>query len=144
SVYVGIVLGLEELGVADASPEAGLISPVLYLVPGFPLVTGVLDLVRMDLSAGVARLAYVTVTLLSAGVSVWAWPRVSALVNDGTTTTVRAGPRLLALQVVASADAAAGFAMLGHDAPRAASVAAVIGGIANPARIYLVEAGVAP
>ncbi|MCM3661269.1 threonine/serine exporter family protein [Georgenia satyanarayanai] len=144
SVYVGIVLGLERLDVADASHEAGLISAVLYLVPGFPLVTGVLDLVRMDLSAGVARLAYVTVTLLSAGMSVWAVSWVAALELDGTTTTALAGPLLLALRVVASAVAAAGFAMLFNSTPRAACVAAVIGGIANPARISLVEAGVAP
>ncbi len=144
SVYFGIVLGLERLDVADASHEAGLISAVLYLVPGFPLVTGVLDLVRMDLSAGVARLAYVTVTLLSAGMSVWAVSWVAALELDGGTTTALAGPALLALRVVASAVAAAGFAMLFNSTPRAAGVAAVIGGIANPARISLVEAGVAP
>lgn len=144
AVYVGIVLGLEELGRADTSHEAGLISAVLYLVPGFPLVTGVLDLVRLDLSAGVARLAYVTVTLLSAGMSVWAVTWVAALELDGTPTAALAGPALLVLRVVASAVAAGGFAVLFNSSPRAAATAALIGGVANPARLYLVEVGVAP
>lgn len=144
SVYVGIVLGLERFGVADTSHEAGLISAVLYLVPGFPLVTGVLDLVRMDLSAGVARLAYVTVTLLSAGMSVWTVSWVAALELDGAATTALAGPLLLVLRVLASAVAAAGFAVLFNSSPRAVGVAALVGGTANPARLYLVEAGLAP
>lgn len=144
AVYVGVVQGLESTGYADASHEAGLISAVLYLVPGFPLVTAVLDLVRLDLSAGVARLAYVTVTLLSAGMSVWAVTWIAGLELDGATTTELTGPLLLVLRIVASAVAAAGFAMLFNSSPPGVVVAALIGAVANPARLYLVEAGIAP
>ncbi|WP_255303662.1 threonine/serine exporter ThrE family protein [Georgenia sp. 311] len=144
TLYVGVVLGLESLDFADTSHEAGLVSAVLYLVPGFPLVTAVLDFVRMDLSAGLTRLAYVTVTLLSAGMSVWAVSWLAGLELDGPASAVLDGPLLLVMRVVASAVAAAGFAMLFNSSPKAVAVAALIGGIANPARIYLVESGVAP
>jgi len=144
SAYVAVVLGLERLGYAHPSHEAGLVSAVLYLVPGFPLVTAVLDLVRLDLSAGLTRLAYVTMTLLSAGMSVWAVSWAAGLDLDGLATPEVSGPLLLALRVVASAVAAAGFAVLFNSSPRAAAVAALVGGVANPARLALVEAGVAP
>ena len=45
---------------------------MLFLVPGFPLVTGALDLAKLDFSAGVARTAYALMILISAGLSVWA------------------------------------------------------------------------
>ncbi len=51
------------------SHEAGYISAVLFLVPGFPLVTGALDLAKLDFSAGVARTAYALMILISAGLS---------------------------------------------------------------------------
>lgn len=143
-LYVGILLGLERLGFADQSHEAGLISAVLYLVPGFPLVTAVLDFVRMDISAALARLAYATVTLLSAGMSVWAVSWMAGLQLDGPTGPVLTGVGLVVLRVVASAVAASGFAMLFNSSLPAAGLAGLIGALANPGRLALVEVGVAP
>ena len=47
-------------------------SAVLFLIPGFPLVTGFLDLAKLDFSAGVARLTYALMILTSAALAVWA------------------------------------------------------------------------
>ena len=144
SVYVGIMPVAHQLGLADPSHEAGLISAVLYLVPGFPMVTAVLDIVRMDLSAGLTRLVYVTGTLLSAGMSVWAVTWIVELQLDAPEAGVVSGGLLLGLRILASGVAAAGFAMLFNSSPPAVAVAGVIGAIANPARLYLVDAGLAP
>ncbi len=144
TIYAGIMQGADQLGFADPSHEAGLISAVLYLVPGFPMVTAVLDIVRMDLSAGLTRLVYVTATLLSAGMSVWVVTWIAELQLDAPEAGVVGGGWLLVLRILASAVAAAGFAMLFNSSPKAAAVAGVIGAIANPARLYLVDAGLAP
>lgn len=144
SIYVGIMQGAEQLGFADPSHEAGLISAVLYLVPGFPMVTAVLDIVRMDLSAGLTRLVYVTATLLSAGMSVWAVTWIVELQIDAPEAAVAGGGLLLVLRIVASGIAAAGFATLFNSSPPAVALAGVIGAIANPGRLYLVDAGLAP
>ncbi|HLS74664.1 MAG TPA: threonine/serine exporter family protein [Actinomycetaceae bacterium] len=144
SIYVGIMQGANQVGLADPSHEAGLISAVLYLVPGFPMVTAVLDIVRMDLSAGLTRLVYVTATLLSAGMSVWAVTWIGELQIDAPEVGAVSGGLLLALRILASGVAAAGFAMLFNSSPPAAAVAGVIGAVANPARLYLVDAGLAP
>lgn len=57
-VYRGLVLGLDAVGGADSAHEAGFVSAVLFLVPGFALVTGALDLAKLDLSAGIARTGF--------------------------------------------------------------------------------------
>ena len=56
----------------ESTHQAGFISALLFLVPGFPLVTGLIDLVRQDFQGGVGRLVYVTMLVMSAGVAVWA------------------------------------------------------------------------
>nr|WP_241237099.1 threonine/serine exporter family protein [Georgenia faecalis] len=144
AVYVGVVLGLERLGYADPAHEAGFISAVLFLVPGFPLVTAVLDLVRMDFSAGIARAAYATLILLSAGMSVWAVSLFGALELELETGSAAGGALGVALRMLASAVAAAGFAILFNSPLRVAAIAAVIGALANPGRLLLLDAGMAP
>jgi len=58
--------GLSEVWKLGATPHAAIASCVLMLVPGFPLITGVSDLVKGYMSTGIARLAYAT--LLSVAV----------------------------------------------------------------------------
>ncbi|MET0189050.1 MAG: threonine/serine exporter family protein, partial [Pseudonocardia sediminis] len=44
--YLGVVSALHGLGATEVRHAAGYVSAVLFLVPGFPLVTGGLDLAR--------------------------------------------------------------------------------------------------
>ncbi len=57
----------------DASPRmpAGFICASVFLIPGFPLVTGGLDLTRIDLNAGVPRVTYAAMSLLAITIGVW-------------------------------------------------------------------------
>ena len=136
---------LEAAGVTGVPHEAGYVSAVLFLIPGFPLVTGFLDLAKMDFSAGVARLTYAVMVLTSAALAVWA---LSLVVGPDA----RAGrpPRdlgagvLLALRFVASFVGVLGFALMFNSPWRIALAAAVIGMVANVPRIYLIGAGDAP
>jgi len=76
-IYCLIVLGFGVRAFALAH-AVGFISSVLFLVPGFPLVAALLDLVQHQTTAGIARLFYgVLLTLAAAfGVSI-----VAALAN---------------------------------------------------------------
>jgi uncharacterized membrane protein YjjP (DUF1212 family) len=58
--------GLAEVWNLGSTPHAAIASCVLLLVPGFPLINGVSDLVKGYMSTGIARLA--TATLLSVAV----------------------------------------------------------------------------
>ena len=136
--YLGLVSVLHGLGATEVRHAAGYVSAVLFLVPGFPLVTGGLDLAKLDFSAGVARLTYALMILTSAALAVWG---VSIAV--GLSPDPEAGPALapevqLALRTVASFVGVLGFALMFNSPWRMALGAAVIGMVANTGRLYLV------
>ena len=112
---------------------AGYISSVLFLLPGFALITGALDMAKFDLRAGIERIAYGTMLTMAAGVSVWA---VSAAAHLDTVPRPDAGVGLgaqVALWAVASGIGVAGFAVLFNSPWRLALTAGVIGMVANTA-----------
>ena len=120
---------------------AGYISSVLFLLPGFALITGALDMAKFDLRAGIERIAYGTMLTMAAGVSVWA---VSAAAHLDTVPRPDAGVGLgaqVALWAVASGIGVAGFAVLFNSPWRLALTAGVIGMVANTARLIAVDNG---
>jgi len=139
--YIGLINLLTGLQLIGSEHMVGFISSILFLVPGFPMVTGMLDISRMDLLAGMSRLMYVTVLLVSASFAVWVLASLFHLpLAQNARPDIPAGLYLL-LQVVSSGVAAAGFAMLFAASPVACVWGGVIAAVANPARIWLVEAG---
>ena len=113
SLYMGIVSVFQIADIVDASHQSGVVSSVLFLVPGFPLVTSILDLIRQDYIAGIARGVYVVMLLISTAASVWA---VTGLLNWNVNPSAdgyHLNTWLLLLgRILASFVAAYGFAML--------------------------------
>ena len=143
-VYLGIVNLLFTLNVVDSVHEAGYVSAVLFLVPGFPLITAALDFSRLDFSAGLSRLSYALLLLMSAALSLWAVSAVMGL------TPVPADPLNiptalgLTLRFVASAAGVWGFAMLFNSPLKVAIAAAGIGMLANTLRLEIIDLGMLP
>ncbi len=63
-------LGGLEVWAGSATPSAVLASCVLFLVPGFPLINGVSDMVKGYTSIGLARLAYATLLAAAAAAGI--------------------------------------------------------------------------
>ena len=138
-IYVGLVMLITGIFGVAGQHIAGYTSAVLFLVPGFPLVTGFLDLARLDLSAGISRLTYALLILGSAGIAVWA---VSAVVGLAPQPMPGADivPMLLwSLRAVMSFLAVFGFAILFNSPIRMALGAAFIGMVANLLRLIAVS-----
>jgi uncharacterized membrane protein YjjP (DUF1212 family) len=143
-VYLLYVLTLDAVaGGAGEGHEAGYISAVLFLVPGFALVTGALDLAKFDFSAGVAREVYAMVVLLSAGISVWGVSWVAGLSPDPVEPLALPALLELALRLLASGLGVLGFALLFNSPLRMALAAAGIGMVVNTLRLELADAGMA-
>ena len=143
-VYLLFVLALDTwAGGAGHSHEAGFISAVLFLVPGFPLVTGALDLAKLDFSAGVARIVYALLILTSAALSVWAVSWVTGLNADPAEAAEVPALLQLGLRMIASALGVLGFALMFNSPLRMAVAAAGIGMVANVLRLELADLGVA-
>ncbi|GEK23536.1 threonine/serine ThrE exporter family protein [Cellulomonas xylanilytica] len=142
--YLAFVGLLRAFGAASAGNEAGYVSAVLFLVPGFSLVTGFLDLAKLDFSAGVARLVHALMVLTSAALALWAVSLVVGLSPDPPAPDALDPGLLLALRFVASFVGVLGFALMFNSPWRIALAAAGVGMVANALRLALVDGAVPP
>ncbi|MCL3776807.1 MULTISPECIES: threonine/serine exporter family protein [unclassified Actinomyces] len=138
-LYMGVVSLLDLGGLAAGNHQGGIISSILFLIPGFPLVTAMLDLVRQDFSSAVSRASYVLLVMAAAGVAVWTVTFIFDWEVEATYSYVPEGLLLYALRALCSFVAAYGFAILFNAAPRAAGLAAVVGAVANTGRLVLID-----
>lgn len=139
ATYMGIVTLLGLAGVIDGTHQGGIISAILFLIPGFPMVTAMLDLARQDFSSAISRSAYVVLVMAAAGVSVWSVTFIFHWDVDATYTYHPTGLLLYGLRALCSFVAAYGFAMLFNAGPKAAGLAAVVGAMANTGRLVLID-----
>ncbi len=139
--YLGLVSGLHAIGALTTRHEAGYVSAVLFLIPGFALVTGALDLARLDFSAGVSRLTYALMILMSAALAVWGVSAAVGLQPDNPPPLEISEGGLLALRFVASFLGVLGFALMFNSPWIMACAAATVGMVANVIRLELVDAG---
>ena len=119
---------------------AGFISSVLFLIPGFPLVTALLDLIRLHFSSGLTRIGYAFMLLLagSAGLGL-----VSGLANLAPITPASGGGPATATLVHAAASfvGGVGFSVLYNSNWRAALTVGGLALVGNFARLALHDAG---
>jgi uncharacterized membrane protein YjjP (DUF1212 family) len=141
-VYLGFVTALAAAtGESASNHQAGFISAVLFLVPGFALVTASLDLAKMDFSAGVARTTYAMLILISAGLSVWSVTWLTGMSAEAVPPPDIPLWLLVALRLAASFLGVLGFALMFNSTMRMALGAALIGMVANVLRLQLADAG---
>jgi uncharacterized membrane protein YjjP (DUF1212 family) len=136
AMYVTVATGVRHLDPSVGGLHvSAFTSSILFLVPGFPLITGALDLARSDLAAGIQRFTYASLIIFSAGFGAWMVVAVAG-VSPGTASVPAIGLAALdALRLVAGFVGVFGFAV-GFNTPwRFAVAAACIGAVANTARL---------
>jgi len=137
--YILLMMAAEQfLGVPDTH-EAGYICSMLFVIPGFPLITGGLDMVKLDLRSGMERIMYAILIILMGTMAGW----VVASIFDFspasfTELEIQHWLRVL-LRVICSFAGVYGFSFLFNSTRKVAFTAAIIGMIANTARLELVE-----
>ena len=82
SLYCLTTAALVRGGLPEARHSAGFISSVLFLVPGFPLVACLLDLLQHQMTAALNRLAYATMILLAAAFGLCLVAGIAGLVPE--------------------------------------------------------------
>jgi uncharacterized membrane protein YjjP (DUF1212 family) len=70
SICYALVQGFAQFQVVSPSPQASFLAAVLFQVPGMLLVTASLDLVRLDLLSGLARVTYALIQLFSVALGI--------------------------------------------------------------------------
>lgn len=137
---------LLELVLGGPSPRmaAGLVCAAIFLIPGFPLVTAGLDLARIDLLAGVPRLAYAAMVLLSITIGVWTMVTVSGVSPDPVLALEGPPAAVWTALLLASFFAVFGWAMMFNSPWRMALASGVIAVIGNTPRLLMLQNGVKP
>ena len=136
---MGLIEIMGASGVVSGNHQGGIISAILFLIPGFPMVTAMLDLVRQDFSSALSRSAYVVMVMASTGVVVWTVTHAFHWQVEATSASAPTGAALYALRLLCSFVAAYGFAILFNAPARACLLSAVIGALANTGRLLLID-----
>ncbi len=138
-VYLAGIAALGLVGNSIGVYTAGYISTVLFLLPGFPLVTGALDMAKMDIASGVERIAFGTTLTIAAGISVVAVSLISDLDDYAHAAQSVPLPGQIAVWAVASFVGVYGFASIFNSPWHMAASAATVGMVANTFRLTAIH-----
>jgi uncharacterized membrane protein YjjB (DUF3815 family) len=141
SVYALIEAVISHFDFGLARHTSGSLSSILFLLPGFPLVTALLDMLQYQTLNAISRFAHAVMIILSAAVG---FGVVSAVI--GFDETLQQPLELtdsveLLLRGIASFAGAYAFAMLFNSSPRALFAVGILALVANELRLGLVDAG---
>ena len=140
-LYCLIVFGLAGRGFS-APLAVGFISSALFLVPGFPLVASLLDLVQHQTLAGVARLFYAIMILLAAAFGLSAVAAVAGLTDvSAPAAAVGTDAMTVVWRAVASFAGGCGFALLYNSPLRTVLTVGLLSLIGNELRLALHDLG---
>jgi uncharacterized membrane protein YjjP (DUF1212 family) len=137
--YVLCIKLAEMLFDVSAVHQAGYICSMLFVIPGFPLITGGIDLSKLDLRSGLERITYALLIIIMATLTGW----VSALVFDfhpQDFAEYKISPLLrFFLIMLTSFCGVYGFSLMFNSKRRMAALAGCIGMIANTLRLELID-----
>lgn len=119
--------------------EAGYIGAMLFVIPGFPFITSMLDISKLDMRSGLERLAYAIMVTLMATLVGWLVAvtfdfRPANFLPLGLSPLV-----VMLLRLPASFCGVYGFSIMFNSTQKMAIVAGCIGAVANTLRLELVQ-----
>lgn len=142
-LYCAMVFGLADRGFS-APLAVGFISSALFLVPGFPLVAALLDLVQHQTMAGIARLFYAIMILLAAAFGLSAVVAFVGLTDvSAPTQSLGMAPMTILWRAVASFAGGCGFALLYNSPVRTVLTVGLLSLAGNELRLALHDLGLA-
>lgn len=141
-IYLAAVGIPQALGWLGPGYMGGYLAAVLFLIPGFPLITGLLDMVRSDFAAGLQRLAYATMIIVGAASALWTVGLAAGVESFSVGMLGLPLALELPLRALATYIGVLGFALIFNSPWRIALTAAAVSMVANTVRFLLTEAGV--
>lgn len=141
-IYLAAVGIPQALGWLGPGHMGGYLAAVLFLIPGFPLITGLLDMVRSDFAAGLQRLAYATMIIVGAASALWTVGLAAGVESFSVGMLGLPLALELPLRALATYIGVLGFALIFNSPWRIALTAAAVSMVANTVRFLLTEGGV--
>jgi uncharacterized membrane protein YjjP (DUF1212 family) len=140
-IYVLAVALARHAGVGFLHYPSGFIASVLFLIPGFPLIAALFDLLRHQTVAAVCRFAYGVMILLAVALGLSIIIAVASVDITRQPPLELAYPLKLLLRAIASFVAAGAFAMLFNTPVRSLLAAGLLALVSNSLRLILNDAG---
>lgn len=124
--------------------NAGYIGAMLFVIPGFPLITSGLDIAKLDLRSGIERLVYALSIIVTATLVAWLISSFVGLRPDEFQDLGLSPAALTVLRAAMSFVGVFGFSVLFNSPARMAATAGLVGAAANTLRLTLVDLQVTP
>lgn len=119
--------------------EAGYIGAMLFVIPGFPFITSILDMAKLDMRSGLERLCYALLIIIIATTIGWMTAMVLKF-HPANFVRPNIQPVLyLFLRLIASFCGVFGFSLMFNSTRRMAIIAGCIGAIANTMRLEMID-----
>lgn len=138
-VYVLLIKLAELIWGIPPTHHSGYICSMLFVIPGFPLITGGIDLAKLDLRSGLERITYALLIILMATLTGW----ITALIfrfSPSDFEEIQLSPAVMMLcRLAASFCGVYGFSFLYNSTQKMAVTAGAVGMIANTLRLELID-----
>ncbi|MDD5921816.1 MAG: threonine/serine exporter family protein, partial [Eubacteriales bacterium] len=123
----------------SGSHITGYICAMLFVIPGFPLITGGIDLSKLDMRSGLERIAYAFVIILTATLTGWVTAMILRIHPNSFASLDFSQTTYLVLRLIMSFIGVFGFSLMYNSPAKMAGTAGLIGMVANTLRLELVN-----
>ena len=137
--YLAALTFLAHFDPAAMNHEAGYIGAMLFVIPGFPLITAGLDIAKLDMRSGIERLVYAISVITVATLIGWLVAEVVGLSPSDFAPQGLGPAALTLLRLVMSFVGVFGFSVMFNSPVQLAATAGVIGAVSNTLRLTLVD-----
>jgi uncharacterized membrane protein YjjP (DUF1212 family) len=142
--YVAAAALAGHAGFGFAQYPVGVIASVLFLVPGFPLISALFDLLQTQTLAAVSRFAFGAMILAAVALGLSIVIALAGIDLSRPPPLALAYPLALSLRAVASFIAGGAFALLFNCTAPIALACGLVALVANDLRLVLIDAGMMP
>ena len=137
--YVCLDKLAENLLDISSSHQAGYICSMLFIIPGFPLITGGIDLAKLDLRSGLERITYALLIIGTATLTGWLTAMAFRFSpSDFTELELETWQKII-FRLITSFCGVYGFSFLYNSPRKLAFTAGCVGMIANTLRLELID-----
>lgn len=126
------------LGISSVH-QAGYICSLLFIIPGYPLITGGFDLAKLDLRSGLERITYAIIIIFTATVTGWITASVFGFAPADFADISLLPPITVLLRLITSFVGVYGFSLMFNSTKKMALIAGLIGMAANTLRLELID-----
>ena len=137
--YLAALTFLAHFDPAAMNHEAGYIGAMLFVIPGFPLITAGLDIAKLDMRSGIERLVYAMAVIVLATLMGWLVAGVVGLSPDDFQPLGLGPAALTLLRLAMSFVGVFGFSVMFNSPVQMAATAGGIGAVSNTLRLTLAD-----